>query len=172
MKLITLDQARVHVKSDGDDDELLTVYCNAAESICARLANRNLYAATADLTAAVDGVAATMTAAYETYDAAILVANDATDTRMRDYLTLAAEQALRAATTRADAVLHGLALDAAPDLNGTPGNDAIISAILLTVGHLYRNREAVISGQGSAAVEVPLTVQDIMSHFRWIGPHQ
>jgi hypothetical protein len=170
MKLITLDQAREHVKADGDDDELLTLYCNAAEAACAKLANRNLYKSTADLTAAVASISGTVLAAYTAYDAAVELANAEADIRIRAYSLGAASVALQDALDRQDAILHGLALDAAVDAAGAPVGDDILAAILLTVGHLYRNRENVATGQSAAAVEVPLTAQHIMGQHRWIGP--
>jgi hypothetical protein len=65
--------------------------------------------------------------------------------------------------------MHGLALDAAVDADGQPSADDIINAVLLTVGHYYRQRESVTTGQGAAALEVPLTVQHIMSSYHWMG---
>ena len=170
MKLITLDQAREHVKADGDDDELLTLYCNAAESACARLANRNLYKTTADLTAAVALISDKMLAAYTAYDVAVAAANAQSDPRMKAHGISAAATALWEVTNAQDAVAHGLALDAATDEDGTPVGDDILLAILMTVGHAYRNRENVASGSNAAAVEVPMTAQHIMQMNRWIGP--
>ena len=169
MKLITLDQARDHVKADGDDDELLTAYCNMAEAMCARIANRNLYATTADLNAAVAGIPAAMTAAYATYDAAVETANAQDDDRIKTMMLAQAQIKLAAATNNAELIAHGLALDAAPDAAGLPGADAILAAILTAAGHFYRSREAVVTGQGAATVEVPLTTRHIMEEYRWIG---
>ena len=170
MKLITLDEARDHCKAEGDDDELLTVYCNAAEAACARLANRNLFATTADLNAAVATIGTRMAAAYTSYDAAILNADGQDDDRVTTMLKAAAQSQLNDATTACERDLHGLALDAAPDAAGLPGNDAIKAAILMTVAHYYATRPAVITGQGASAIEVPQGTADIMANYRWIGP--
>lgn len=164
MKLITLDQARDHVKADGDDDDLLEIYCNAAEAMCERLANRNLYATAAEHASAVAGVPAAMTAAYTEYDAAIATANEQDDDRMTVMMTANAQAKLTAATSRAEAIIHGLCLD---DPNGK-GQD-IIGAVLLAVGHLYKTRASVATGQGASAVEVPLTTRNIMEEHRWTG---
>lgn len=170
MKLITLDEARDHCKAEGDDDGLLTTYCNAAEAACARLANRSLFATTAELNAAVASVNSRMAAAYTTYDAAIASAEAADDDRITAMMKSAAQSQLDAATTRCEADLHGLALDAAADAAGMPGNDAIKAAVLLLVAHYYATRPTVITGQGAAAVEVPQGTSDIMALYRWIGP--
>ena len=173
MKLITIEQARTHINADsGDetDDALLTTYCNGAEAACARLANRNLYPSTVDLNAAIATVQASMAAAYAAYDTAIEAANALTDERMKAYVTNMAAVQLTSTTVEQDAILHGLALDAAADADGQPARDDIILAILLTVGHSYRNRENVATGQSASAVEVPMTAQHIMAQHRWIGP--
>lgn len=163
MKLITIEQARDHVKADGDDDELLAVYCNAAEASCERLANRKLFATAADYAAAVAAVPAAMIAAYTAYDTAASTANAQDDDRVKNMMLAQAQYKLDAATNDADATLHGLVVEA--ELNG----DDIIGAVLLTTGHFYRNRESVVTGQGAAAVEVPLTTRHIMEEYRWIG---
>lgn len=57
-------------------------------------------------------------------------------------------------------------------LAGTAGEDpmlvnaAIKAAILLIFGHLYRNREAVITGSSAAAIKVPMSAEE----FLW--PHR
>jgi hypothetical protein len=170
MKLITLAQARDHVKADGDDDELLTAYCNAAEAHCARLANRSLFATTTEKNAAVATVGTRMAAAYTAYDAAILAAEAHDDCRVGAMLAAAANTALTDATTACERDVHGLALDAAADAAGLPANDAVKAAILLLVGHYYATRPAVITGQGASAIEVPQGTTDIMANYRWIGP--
>lgn len=163
MQLITIEQARDHVKGEGDDDDIIRTYASAAEAACARLANRALFATTAALNAAVAGVPAAMQAAYDAYDTAIAAAAAADDDRVACMLSAQAQAALDAVTNRCDAITHGLALDAA-------GNEDIVAAILLTLGHYYRNRESVVTGQGAAAVEVPMAATHIMANHRWIGP--
>jgi hypothetical protein len=163
MRLITIEQARDHVRADGDDDELLTTYCDSAETVCAKIANRSLFATAAELAAAVAAIPDQMIQAYAAYDAAVVDANAQDDDRIKGMKLGLAQVALDKATIKADADAHGLTLDAVE-------NKDIISAILLTVGHLYRNRENVSAGQGAAAVEVPMTAQNIMEMHRWIGP--
>jgi hypothetical protein len=170
MRLITIDEARDHCKADGDDDEQLAVYANAAEAMCARLANRSLFATTEDLNAAVATVATRMAAAYSTYDAAIAAADEQDDDRIISMMKAQAQVALNNATLACENDLHGLAIDAAGDEAGIPGNDAIKGAILFLTAHYYSTRPAVITGQSAAAVEVPQSTADIMALYRWIGP--
>jgi len=170
MQLITIDQARDHVKASGDDDELLTLYCNAAEAACARIANRQLYKSTADLTAAVASIPTKLAAAFATFDANIVTYTALTDTRAGVILTMAANRQLAATLDALDGIANGLALDAATTPTGAPAADDIIAAVLLTVGHYYRNRESVVTGTGAAAVEVPHAAESIMLNYRWMGP--
>ena len=170
MKLITLDEARDHCKADGDDDSLLTVYSNAAEAACARLANRSLFATTDELNAAIATIGTRMAAAYTAYDAAIVNADAQDDDRVTVMLKAAAQSQLDVTTTLVESDLHGLALDAAADAVGMPGKDAIKGAILMLVAHYYFTRPAVITGQGASAIEVPQGTSDIMAMYRWIGP--
>jgi hypothetical protein len=163
MQLITIEQARDHVKAEGDDDDQIMVYGTAAESACARLANRALFATNAALVAALADVPQIMQDAYAAYDAAIEAANASDDDRMRCMLTVQAQAALDKATNKCEGITHGLAVD-------DPNNQDIIGAVLLTLGHYYRNRESVITGQGAAAVEVPQAAAAIMANHRWIGP--
>lgn len=167
MKIVTIGQVREHVKADDADDAQLTVYANAAEAACERLANRAIFATTAALNAAKAGVPAAMNTAYETYDAAVLAADEQDDDRVIAMMRAQAQNALNAATLRADWIMNGLALDN-PDFKG----DDIVVAVLMTTGHYYRNRENVVTGQGAAAVELPGAAADIMSLNRWIGRNE
>lgn len=163
MKLISIEQARDHVKSDGDDDLLLTAYCDGAEAQCARIANRSLFATAAELAAAVAAVPDKMVAAYAAYDAAVTDAYAQDDDRIRDMKLGMAQVALNKATYQADADLHGISVD-------DPKYSDVVIAVLLTVGHFYRTRENVAVGQGATVAEVPMTAQNIMELHRWIGP--
>lgn len=176
MKLVTLEQLQLHCRTDGDDDELLTICGNSAEAAVLRLVNRNLYLTTADMDVAVAGIEAAMTAAYATYDAAVTSATAITNPARRSVALDRAETNLASATLSQDRILHGLVIatptDAGEGFNSLSGSPAdLIHAVLLIAGHLYRNREEVVSGQGSAAVQVPFAAQVICDGYRWIGPN-
>ena len=72
MKIVTIGQVREHVKADGDDDELLTAYANAAEAACERLANRAIFATTGELATAKAAEALAYVALYKAVGAAPL----------------------------------------------------------------------------------------------------
>ena len=57
--------------------------------------------------------------------------------------------------------------DMADDLDGMVLNDDITSAILLYIGHLYENREAVVIG--NAATRVPLAVESLLQPYKIYG---
>ena len=46
----------------------------------------------------------------------------------------------------------------------TDGPDPILSGMLLLIGHLYENRQAVITG--TIATELPMTVKSLWFPFR------
>lgn len=50
------------------------------------------------------------------------------------------------------------------DLVGIVVNDAIRAAILLTIGHLYANRESVVTG--TIATELPMTTRYLLDPYR------
>lgn len=177
MRLVTIELLRQHCLTDGDDDEMLAIYGNAAESAVQREANRNFYLSADDMDVAVSGIEDAMAVAYSRYDAAILAAARLADPRRRVAATNRAETILGQATLAQEMIVHGLVLDLPlgwpetvnlAQLSG-PCFD-VVAAVLLTAGHFYRNRENVISGQGAAAVQVPQTAENLISKLRWIGP--
>jgi hypothetical protein len=160
MKIVTLDLARTHVKADGDDDTLLTQYIESAEAACEREIGRNVYVDQAALDAAKAALPATVLAASEAYEAAVDAAYELDDDRATAYALAAAEQDLIASNIAVTKTRAGLVL---------PQHD-LTAAVLLTVGHLYRNRETVVTGQGASAVEVPEAASALLSRLRYVGP--
>jgi hypothetical protein len=61
-----------------------------------------------------------------------------------------------------------IAADATPTANELPLPAAVSAAILLMGGHLYANREAVVTGTISTAL--PLSVQFLLAPYRYWGP--
>lgn len=91
MTLIPLETARAHLRTGpGDEDDLITLYLQAAEQAAADYLNRKIYADQA-----------------------------------------AMDEALAADTAGEDPMVI---------------NAAVQASILLTLGHLYANREAVVTG--------------------------
>jgi hypothetical protein len=159
MKIVTLDLVRQHVKADGDDDTLLTQYIESAEAACEREIGRHVYADQAALDEAKAALPASVLAASVAYEAAVEAAELLDDDRAVGFALAAAEQDLVASNIAATRTRAGIVV-----------NHELRAAVLLTVGHLYRNREAVITGQGASAVEVPEAAAALLGRLRYVGP--
>lgn len=158
MDLITIERARAHCRADGFDDEILTVYANAAERACARRANRNVYKDDAARNAALDALPAKMTAAFADYETAMTAA-----------AAIANEDERKLAEYRAQAALDEAKLDHFNTVNSIVVTDDYIAAVLLTLGHFYRNREEVVAGMGAQAVQLPFGAQAILDLMFKVG---
>lgn len=157
MKLVTIEQAREHARTDGDDDELLTVYVDAAEATCERLANRGLFLTQEEFAEALSTIEAEITDAWTAYQT------------MMDSITAPAGVRYDATVARAvqmrDHQLHKINWKA----RGIVATPDIITAVLALAAHYYRNREEVASGQGASSVRVPMMAESIMYHHRYMG---
>lgn len=153
MSLVTLAAAKLHLRVETSaEDTLIQAQINAAELSASKYLARNLYADQGALDAAVAGVGAALAAAAEAYDASILSANLITNAVGRAFALAAAEDAYANAQTQARMTQGGIVI-----------NDAITSAVLLTIGHLYINREGVVD---RALVEMPMGVQHLLQPFK------
>lgn len=157
MNLITIEQAMAHCKADPADEALVAVYASAAEKLCAKSANRNLYKDQTEFDAAVAALPAKMTTVYANHSSAILAAG-ALDTDNKATATFIADEALQIAE-----------LDMEYTVGGMVAGDDVIAAVLLTTGHFYRNREEVTTGQGAAAVQLPMGADAIMARYFKVG---
>ena len=152
MPIIEMPVALAHVKADDEDveDPLFAFYLDSAQSICEGYCYRNFYEDdTARFLAFDEGLVA-LTAARTTLDAAAA--------------TEPSWELWRAHTNRYIED-RGAALRA---INGCVADGTIKAAILLTFGHLYRNRQDNIVGQLSA-VQLPVGAQRILQPYLWIG---
>lgn len=155
MNLVTLDNLRAHVKSDGDDDDLLSIYGNAAEEACARACNRHFYKDQPALDAARAGLPTLMEVAYTAYDAAIEAAALIEDERLAADAEEAAEIDLAAARSNQLRTRHGKV--AGPD---------VLAAVLLTAGHLYVNRQDGVPGD----LQPPAAAAALLYGHMWVPP--
>lgn len=151
---IDLPTAKLHLRVDStEEDALIELWLAAAEQGAADYLNRHIYVDQAALTAAIANVPADLAAATAAYDAAILAA-DAIDTVVdADMARFAALEAYNAAQS-----------DARRTHQGVVANANIKAAALLTLGHLYANREDVIVGVSVTAL--PMGAQSLLQPYR------
>lgn len=154
MGLVTLDEARTHCRADAADDAYLTEIVEAASLHAEAFLNRRVFVDSAALQAAVGAVPAELEAAAVAYEAAV-VAAEAMESESRDAHLAYAESALLEARERARATYAGVVV-----------NQAIRAAVLLIVGHLYRNREDVVTGSGAAAAKLPMGAEALLWPWR------
>lgn len=149
--LVTIEQARAHCRADSLDTTV-DLYLSAAVSTAAQWLNRRLFNDSTDLAAAIAAVPAELAAAQAAYDAALEAA-----ALLEGESACAAKEAacneLRMARYRADETYRGVV-----------ANDQINAAILLITGHLFNNRESVITG--TIATVLPQGAHALLWPFR------
>lgn len=156
MPLLTLDQARDQCRVDGtQDDVALAQYSAAAEAAAVAYLNRAVFVDQGTLDAAQDAVPGALAAAGQAFDTAMTAADDMTDTYQQQAARDVAAARFDAAMLAANRTIHGMVV-----------NPAILAAIQLLLGHLYSNREDVLTGLRAAAVAVPNGAQDLMRLYR------
>lgn len=136
MSFVALPEAKLHLRVDSaDEDALIGVYITAAEQMAMALLDRGVYADGTALGVAKAAAPAELTAATTTYTSAIAAARSLEDATEQAAATQAAEYAYLRAKVAYRQTMDGMVV-----------NDAIKSAVLLIVGHLYAHREDVLSG--------------------------
>ncbi|MFP3518951.1 head-tail connector protein, partial [Pseudomonas sp. SIMBA_077] len=126
---------------------------DAAEDAAMNFLNRRFYLDQVTLDQARAGVPSAMQQAKEANAAAVAAAEAEQDHSLRCRLLEHARQALAEAYDQADAIAHGMVI-----------NPSIQAACLLRLGHLFANREEVVTG--STAVELPLASQHLLMPYR------
>lgn len=154
MSFVTLAEAKLHLRVDGtDEDALIGLYINAAEQAAIKAMDRGVYADNTALQTAMTAAPAALTTATAAKEAAVTSAEALTDADEK----AAALQAAETAYMRAQ-VAYRQAFD------GIVANDQIKAAVLLTVGHLYANREDVVVGVSVSAL--PAGVDCLLQPFK------
>lgn len=158
MPLISIEQARAHCKADSADDELLEVYLAAAERSVAAVCNRSLFSTTEERAAAITAASPSVVAAYAAYDTAMENAESVEDERVRNFMEDAALAELNRVIAAADNDIHGIVADS-----------DVIAAVMLTLGHLWANREDVVAGPSMAALPLPNGAYNLAFPHRRLG---
>lgn len=153
MPVIAIDLAMHHLLAEPEDQVLVEAQLDAAEDAAMQFLNRRFYLDQVALDGARAGVSPAMQQAKEVHAAAVAAAESEQDHVLRRRLLEHARQALADAYDQADAIAYGMVL-----------NPSIQAACLLKLGHLFANREEVVTG--STAVELPLASQHLLMPYR------
>ena len=149
--------ARDVVKSDGDDDNVLTQNANSAVAIAEGFCRRRLYwtqdALDTDQLTFSDRLTAVETAyqtAKDLYDVPPACPETMQD-RINASMLYAAWRKYVAGMDDIRKMTDGILID-----------DGILAALLLITAHLYKNRQEVVAGAAAAAVQIPMGAQRIL----------
>lgn len=153
MSVIAIELAMTHLRADTEDQALVQSQLDAAEDAAMQFLNRRFYLDQAGLDAARAGVAGMMRQAKEENAAATAAADTERDHSLRCRLIEHARGALADSYDQADATAYGMVL-----------NPSIQAACLLKLGHMFANREEVVTG--TIATELPLSSQHLLMPYR------
>ncbi|AWH21874.1 MULTISPECIES: head-tail connector protein [Stenotrophomonas] len=154
MAIVSIAQARSHVRVEADYpvEQLQDAIAGAIDAAQAYL-NRTVYESADDLAAA-----------RALYPGSVRAAAAARDQALADAVFIESDEE-RAATIRVAKVAYQEAvLAAGASVHGAVVNPSIVSAVLLTIGHLYANRSDVVVG--ATAVELPLGARSLLRPYR------
>lgn len=152
--LIDLPTAKLQASiDDSADDALVTIYIGAAERFAVEYMQRNIYADKTALDIAIAAAPAALSAAVNAYDTAIAAADAMPDGVAKEMATFSAEDAYANAQKAARMTHRGIVLD-----------DNIRVAMLLTIAHLYQNREETVVGVSVAPL--PMGAKTFLDLYR------
>lgn len=153
MPVIDIDVAMQHLRAEDEDRVLVEAQLGAAEEQASQYMQRRFYADQAALDAALATVPAAITTTRARYEEAVAsiefipLLEDRYGSRER------AARAFADARAAVEMVARGIVI-----------NDAIRAACLLSLGHLYANREDVVTGTITA--ELPMGSRWLLGPYR------
>ncbi|WP_433766644.1 head-tail connector protein [Pseudomonas putida] len=153
MSVIAIDVAMHHLLAEPEDQDLVQAQLDAAEEAAMQFLNRRFFLDQVSLDGARAGVQPFMQQAKAVHVESIAAAETERDHSLRCRLLEHARQALAEAYDQADSIAYGMVL-----------NSAIQAACLLKLGHLFANREDVVTG--TIATELPLASQHLLMPYR------
>lgn len=151
--MIDLELAREHIKADEEEveDDLIEQYIASSQTICEGYCNRKFYETDVEHEADYIVALAELAVAIEARDDALA---EAEDCEVRNAINNRYIQIIGAIKQR---------------INGIVVDDTIIAAMLMTLGHLYFNRQEVVVGQYSGATQVPAGAKRMLEPYLWVG---
>lgn len=153
MSVIDIELAMKHLLAEPEDQDLVQSQLDGAEEAAQQFLQRRFFADQASVDLAKSTTLQRTQAARATYRAALLVADAPENSDDRCRLRERARQALADAFEAIDMDEFGIVI-----------NKAIEAACLLKLGHLFANREEVVTG--TIATELPLTSKSLLMPYR------
>lgn len=153
MSVIALAAAKAHLRLESDyPDDQVQGKLDAAEQMAAEFLNRRLFADADALTDAVAELPTALVAAKIAYDAALVTADLIADCVAQRAAKSYALRAYRDAQTVACETYAGIVM-----------NPQIEAAVMMTLGHLFENRQDVQQG---AVQQMPIGSEQMLFPFR------
>lgn len=153
MSVIDIELAMKHLLAEPEDQDLVQSQLDGAEEAAQQFLQRRFFADQASVDLAKSTTLQRTQAARATYRAALLVADAPENADDRCRLRERARQALADAFEAIDMDEFGIVI-----------NKGIVAACLLKLGHLFANREEVVTG--TIATELPLTSKALLMPYR------
>ncbi|WP_348739125.1 phage gp6-like head-tail connector protein [Pseudomonas rhodesiae] len=153
MSVIDIELAMKHLLAEPEDQDLVQSQLDGAEEAAQQFLQRRFFADQAAVDLAKSTTLQRTQAARATYRAALLVADAPENSDDRCRLRERARQTLADAFEAIDMDEFGIVI-----------NKGIEAACLLKLGHLFANREEVVTG--TIATELPLTSKSLLMPYR------
>lgn len=153
MSVIDIELAMKHLLAEPEDQDLVQSQLDGAEEAAQQFLQRRFFADQASVDLAKSTTLQRTQEARATYRAALLVADAPENSDDRCRLRERARQALADAFEAIDMDEFGIVI-----------NKGIEAACLLKLGHLFANREEVVTG--TIATELPLTSKSLLMPYR------
>jgi len=150
MNIITMDVAKEHLRSFNCEEEVtIDIYLEAAERSASMYLNRAIFYNAAALATAKAAAPAGLAAATAAYDAAILATALIDNKDQKQLMKDVADADFRQEQMAYVRAVRGIVI-----------NKQITAAVLLTLGHLFENREENVVASSIAAL--PMGVQVLL----------
>lgn len=153
MPVIDIEVALQHLRAEDDDRKLVEAQLGAAEEQASQYMQRRFYADQAALDAALATVPAAITSTRAKLDAALAAIDPLAPFEDQEGARARAVKAFTEARAEVEMVANGRVI-----------TDAIQAACLLALGHLYANREDVVTG--AISTELPMNSRWLLNPYR------
>lgn len=158
MQFVTIEQVRVHCKTEESQDDDITPYVDRAEDSCVAYCNRTIFKDVSDYENAMQQLPDDAQGQYNSYQAALAAAELETEEVKKATMIEVANEAYRLALNKQASIKRAMI--------ATPGFQA---AVLFMTANLWRNREDVAAGQGASATELPMNSKFHLAPFFYAG---